>query len=157
MSHDTSAQTRFDHICAGTLDSSELQKIVSRAIRSSAQESFIRLVSIDNLDRVFPAELERLNDLKLVTQSKYRFNVHRRTMLLQALVSYSGTSGDKEKDGGASLIGSLAKQLSEITASCDVLAEELVSVTDQIRQIHKLLDIHWASALAIALRKVNLF
>ncbi|KAF9026308.1 hypothetical protein BDZ89DRAFT_1113863 [Hymenopellis radicata] len=137
-----------------TFDSTELQHIVSRAIRSSAQESFIRLVSVDNLDRVLPAELERLNAHKAVTQSKYRFNIHRRTMLLQALMS-SGGGSEKDKDKDRELVVSLATQIADITASCDTLAEDLVKTTDQIRQITKLLDVHWASALAIALRKLN--
>ncbi|KAF8914466.1 hypothetical protein CPB85DRAFT_533683 [Mucidula mucida] len=137
-----------------TFDSTELQHIVSRAIRSSAQESFIRLVSLDNLDRVLPAELERLNAHKAVTQSKYRFNIHRRTMLLQALMS-SGGGSEKDKDKDRELVVSLATQIADITASCDMLAEDLVKTIDQIRQITKLLDVHWASALAIALRKLN--
>lgn len=72
-------------------------------------------------------------------------------------MSLGGSGGDKEKDkdGGAGLVVSLATQLAEITASCDMLAEELVRTTDQIRQITKLVDVHWASALAIALRKVS--
>ncbi|PBK99898.1 hypothetical protein ARMGADRAFT_1074734 [Armillaria gallica] len=138
-----------------TFDSAELQNIVSRAIRSSAQESFIRLVSIDNLDKALPAELDRLDALKAVTQSKYRFNTHRRTMLLQALLSFSGAGAGKEKDGGASLVGTVASQLSDISAECDSLAEQLVRITDQIGQIRKLVDVHWGSALAIALRKLN--
>ncbi|KAK0489339.1 hypothetical protein IW261DRAFT_409844 [Armillaria novae-zelandiae] len=138
-----------------TFDSAELQSIVSRAIRSSAQESFIRLVSIDNLDKALPAELDRLDALKAVTQSKYRFNTHRRTMLLQALLSFSGAGTGKEKDGGASLVATVASQLSDISAECDSLAEQLVRITDQIGQIRKLVDVHWGSALAIALRKLN--
>ncbi|KAK0501708.1 hypothetical protein EDD18DRAFT_1431767 [Armillaria luteobubalina] len=138
-----------------TFDSAELQSIVSRAIRSSAQESFIRLVSIDNLDKALPAELDRLDALKAVTQSKYRFNTHRRTMLLQALLSFSGAGTGKEKDGGTSLVGTVASQLSDISAECDSLAEQLVRITDQIGQIRKLVDVHWGSALAIALRKLN--
>ncbi|KAK0202416.1 hypothetical protein DFS33DRAFT_894735 [Desarmillaria ectypa] len=138
-----------------TFDSAELQTIVSRAIRSSAQESFIRLVSIDNLDKALPAELDRLDALKAVTQSKYRFNTHRRTMLLQALLSFSGAGSGKEKDGGTSLVATVASQLSDISAECDSLAEQLVRITDQIGQIGKLVDVHWGSALAIALRKLN--
>ncbi|KIY67204.1 hypothetical protein CYLTODRAFT_444190 [Cylindrobasidium torrendii FP15055 ss-10] len=138
-----------------TLESHELQNIVSRAIRSSAQESFIRLLSVENLDTVLPAELERLDTAKMVAQSQYRFNVHRRTMLLQALVSLSSVGADKEKDGGGTLIAGLAKQLAEVTAACDSLTEQLVTISDQVRQIQRLLDVHWGSALAIALRKLN--
>ncbi|KAJ3842147.1 hypothetical protein F5878DRAFT_417857 [Lentinula raphanica] len=137
-----------------TLDSQELQTIVSRAIRSSAQESFIRLLSLTQLDETLPAELERLNFLKASIQSRYRFHVQRRTMFLQALVS-STTASASQKDGGADLVGKLATQLSETTVECDRLTQELASVADQITQVTRLIDNHWASALAIALRKLN--
>ncbi|KAJ3743761.1 hypothetical protein DFH05DRAFT_1497558 [Lentinula detonsa] len=135
-----------------TLDSQELQTIVSRAIRSSAQESFIRLLPLKQLDEALPAELERLNFQKASIQSRYRFHVQRRTMLLQALVSWTTTT---EKDGGIDLVSKLATQLSDTTVACDKLTQELVSIADQINQVTKLIENHWASALAIALRKLN--
>lgn len=140
-----------------TYTSKELQSIVSRAIRSSAQVSFIRLLSTETLDHSLPAELERLSTLKAMTQSKYRFHVHRRTMLLQALNSFTLSPGDKHKDGddgGVAITTKLVSQLSETTADCDRLMEELLQIADQQAQIGKLQDVHWASALAIALRKV---
>ncbi|KAJ7282087.1 hypothetical protein C8J57DRAFT_1560604 [Mycena rebaudengoi] len=133
-----------------TFDSKELQSLVSRAIRSSSRESFIRILSVENLDHSLPAELDRLNALKAMTQSKYRFQTHRRTMLLQALNSIAG-SYNKETNGGVELVG----QLSQTTAECDQLLEDLLQIADQIGQITRLLDGHWASALAIALRKLN--
>jgi hypothetical protein len=138
----------------GTLNSKELQELVSRAIRSSARESFIRLLSVDNLDRVLPTEIERLTALKAMTQSKYRFLVHRRTMLLQALNSSSGAP-DRVADDGVSVISKLTLQLSQTTAEGDELLEELMRITDQLGQISKMIDTHWASALAVALRKVR--
>jgi hypothetical protein len=70
-------------------------------------------------------------------------------MLLQALNSIAG-SYNKETNGGVELVG----QLSQTTAECDQLLEDLLQIADQIGQITRLLDGHWASALAIALRKV---
>lgn len=87
-----------------------------------------------------------------MTQSKYRFTVHRRTMLLQALHSFSGYN-DREKD--AELVAKLTSQLSQTTAECDQLLGDLLQIADQVGQITRLLDVHWASALAIALRKVS--
>lgn len=110
------------------------------------------MLSVENLDQNLPAELERLNVLKSVTQSKYRFTVHRRTMLLQALHSFSAYT-DKEKD--AELVAKLTSQLSQTTADCDQLLEDLLQIADQVGQITHLLDVHWSSALAIALRKVR--
>lgn len=141
-------------IFTGTVDSGELQDVVSRAIRSSASEAFVRLLTAENLDTVLPAELARLESLKTVTQSKYRFLVHRRTMLFQALNS---TSLSQQKDGedGVSVVSRLAAQLADTIGECDKNLEEVLSITDQMAQIHKLIDIHWSSALAIALRKVT--
>lgn len=127
-----------------------LQQLVSRAIRGSSRESFIRVLSVENLEQSLPAELERLNVLKAMTQSKYRFTVHRRTMLLQALHSFSGYN-DRE---GAALVAKLTSQLSQATAECDQLLEDLLQIADQVGQINHLVDQHWSSALAIALRKV---
>jgi hypothetical protein len=132
-----------------TFDSAELQEVVSRAIRLSARESFIRVVSIETLDRSIVDEHERLATLKLTTQSKYRFQVHRRTMLLQALNSSALGTPDP------STISNLAVQLSETSAQCDRLMEELLQVSDQQSQLTKVQDLHFASALAIALRKIN--
>jgi len=126
---------------------------VSRAIRNSAKESFIRLLTIDNLDTILPTELERLESLRAMTQAKYRFLVHRRTMLFQALNS---TTLGQQKDGedGVSVVSRLSTQLAETVAECDQRLEEVLKLNDQTAQINKLLDIHWASALSIALRKV---
>lgn len=138
-----------------TLDNVELQQMVSRAIQQSARESSIRLLSLDNVDHFLPAEIQRLNSLKLTTQSRYRFLVQRRTMLLQALNSSSSEYELKPEEDVQSITSLLARQLSETCAECDKLLEELVCITDQLGQITKLLDTHWASALAIALRKIN--
>ncbi|KAF8159404.1 hypothetical protein B0H34DRAFT_402388 [Crassisporium funariophilum] len=138
-----------------TVDSGELQGIVSRAIRSSARESFIRLLTVNNLDTVLPAELERLDALKTMTQSRYRFLVHRRTMLFHALNSSSVGHNHREADEPMLVIGRLASQLAETVAECDKQLEEVLSITDQMAQINKLIDVHWGSALAIALRKLN--
>ena len=135
------------------LDSNELQSIVARAIQSS--ESFVRLMTLENIDNVLPAELRRLDTLKTVTQSKYRFLVHRRTMLFQAL--NSSVVGANHKNGDSALvIGGLLSQLADTITECEKLSEELLFISDQMAQINKLIDIHSGSAFAIALRKVGL-
>lgn len=133
------------------LDSNELQDIVARAIQSS--DSFIRLVTLENIDNVLPAELKRLDTLRSVTQSKYRFLVHRRTMLFQAL--NSSLTATKLKNGDTLVISGLASQLADTIAECEKLSEELLSISDQTAQINKLIDIHLGSAFAVALRKVG--
>jgi hypothetical protein len=137
---------------SGMLDSNELQNIVARAIQSS--ESFVRLMTLDNIDNVLPAELERLDTLKAVTQSKYRFLVHRRTMLFQALNS-SVISANQNNGNSIFVIAGLTSQLADTIAECEKLSEELLSISDQTAQINKLIDIHLGSAFAVALRKVG--
>lgn len=132
-----------------TFSSSELQDIVSRAIRKSAHESFIKLLSVKTMDEELVKEVERLDTLRLTTQSQYRFNMHRRTMFLQSLVSLSSGDGDY------TALGNLAKQLSEITAACDRLMESMLRISDQRAQIQRIQEVHDASALAMALRKLN--
>ena len=77
-------------------------------------------------------------------------------MLFQALNSC--LTGSKLKDGDTLVIGGLASQLADTIAECEKLSDELLSITDQMAQINKLIDIHLGSAFAVALRKVsNLF
>ena len=81
-------------------------------------------------------------------------------MQLQALLSSSlspSNPRDKDKDNEEGLLTNtkLVVQLSETVAECDLVMQELLKLTDQIALVRKLLDNHWASALAIALRKVS--
>jgi chromosome segregation ATPase len=141
----------------GTFNSQELQELVSRAIRLTARESFIRLLSLENLDRALPAEAERLSASKSATQSKYRFLVHRRTMLLQAINSSAETSSSTNNNANKNddAVSQLVVQLAQTTAECDRVLEELLLHSDQLAQIEQTINLHWASALAVALRKVR--
>lgn len=78
-------------------------------------------------------------------------------MLLQALITSAQIPSLKDKDREETMdsIAKLALQLSETTIECDRLLEELLKISDQTAQINRMLDVHWASALAIALRKVS--
>ncbi|KAI0332728.1 hypothetical protein GY45DRAFT_1368956 [Cubamyces sp. BRFM 1775] len=133
-----------------TFTSEQLQETVSRAIRHSASESFIRVVPMQTFDVELPQELERLDSLKATTQSQYRFSMHRRTMLLQSLAALSQTDG---ADGEA--LYNLTSQLAELTVACDRLMETLVRIADQRAQIQRVQDLHISSALSMALRKLN--
>ncbi|KAH9926983.1 uncharacterized protein B0H18DRAFT_305828 [Fomitopsis serialis] len=135
-----------------SLTSEQLQEIVSTAIRTSAQEDFIRLVSRHTLDVELVQELERLDSLKATTQAQYRFNTQRRLMLLQSLNALSFAPGDPSSQEALS---NLTAQLAALAASCDRLMETLLTVAEQRAQIQRLQDVHVASALAITLRKLN--
>lgn len=149
------------------MTSEQLQVIVSRAIRRTAQESFIRLLPVQTIDEELVAELERLDtvgvvsfvsflvhricqQLKATTQSQYRFNLHRRTMLLQSLLALA-----TNEDYDCAVLCNLTTQLADITSTCDQLMTDLLRVTDQKAQIHRIQDVHISSALAMALRKLN--
>ncbi|KAI0675572.1 hypothetical protein C8Q78DRAFT_963407 [Trametes maxima] len=136
-----------------TFTSEQLQETVSRAIRHSASESFIRVVPIQTFDTELPQELERLDSLKATTQAQYRFNMHRRTMLLQSLAALSQSQYPDGGDGEA--LYNLTTQLAELTVSCDRLMEALVRISDQRAQIQQVQNLHIASALSMALRKLN--
>jgi hypothetical protein len=75
-------------------------------------------------------------------------------MLFHALNS-AALAQQKDGEDGVSVVTQLASQLAETVAQCDLQLEEILKIVDQMAQIKKLIDLHWASALAIALRKVS--
>ncbi|KIJ21052.1 hypothetical protein PAXINDRAFT_152746 [Paxillus involutus ATCC 200175] len=86
-----------------TFSSADLQEIVSRAIRLSAKESFA--IEVDILE-----ESERLDAERLAAQAKWRFEVGRRTMLMQALNSTAAMlSSSGEGDMGNVLAGLISQ------------------------------------------------
>ncbi|KAG6331148.1 hypothetical protein ID866_7940 [Astraeus odoratus] len=138
-----------------TFTSAELQDIVSRAIRLSAKESFIRLLSIQALDNDIVEEEKRLETERLTAQAQWRFAVGRRTMLMQALNSTAAviaSSGDGDEDN---ILGNLISQLATTIASCDAQMSAILHIVDQQTQISSIQQRHWSSALGVALRKLN--
>ncbi|KAF8840403.1 hypothetical protein BDN67DRAFT_1069320 [Paxillus ammoniavirescens] len=138
-----------------TFSSADLQEIVSRAIRLSAKESFVRLLSLQAIEVDIVEESERLDAERLAAQAKWRFEVGRRTMLMQALNSTAAMlSSSGEGDMGTALAG-LISQLATSIASCDSQLSCILQNSDQQSQITAIQHRHWASALSIALRKLN--
>src|ERR1700728_150720 len=149
--------------------SSDLQDIVSRAIKLSARESYIRILPLPILDDTLPREAERLDTLQKVTQAKYKFHLHKHTMLMQALSSYASYSsntgagmslsfGNKNKSdsgGDAAILTNLTSQISDTTSAMDNITTDLIIIASHRAQLSSLLATHWGSALAIALRKLN--
>lgn len=138
-----------------TFTSSELQEIVSRAIRLSAKESFIRLLSLQALDTDMVKEAERLEEERLAMQVKWRFEMNRRTMQMQALNSCAtvfANSGEGDKEN---VLGGLISQVATSIASCDSILASILQISDQQAQISVVQHRHWASALGIAVRKLN--
>ncbi|KDQ61897.1 hypothetical protein JAAARDRAFT_66909 [Jaapia argillacea MUCL 33604] len=144
-----------------TLSSHELQEIVTRSIRRSAQESQIRLISLASLDRVIPQEVDRLEKEMLNAQTRYRFLSGRRAMLLQSINSFACSQPDVDMtdgDGSSvsnSTLSSLTSQLASTISSLDLSFQSLLHATSQLHQFTTLDLTVYASALAVALRKLN--
>ena len=125
-----------------TLTSTELQHLVSGAIRQSAKEQLIRLLPPSVIDTRMPedaAHIERSWDTAAV---RWRFEAHRRNMLLRAL-SASGADSN------------LLTQLSVTLSNLDLHAQSLLHAATHRAQLASARDTHRASALAVALRKLN--
>jgi hypothetical protein len=133
-----------------TFTSAQLQDIVSRAIRQSAEPSSIRLLRLETLDDEIPPEVERLEVQRTGIQSKYKTLARRRANLLEALAIH--VDGSEE---GTSVALRLVEDLKDVSASLDKLTEELHSTDEQFAQLSQLCLVHSSSALAMGLRKLN--
>jgi hypothetical protein len=125
-----------------TLTSTELQHLVSSAIRQSAKEQFIRLLPSYIIDTHMPEDAENIERSWEAAATRWRFEAHRRNMLLRAL-SASGADGD------------LLSQLSGTLSNLDSHAQDLLHAAAHRTQLAAARDTHRASALAVALRKLN--
>ncbi|KAH7915933.1 hypothetical protein BJ138DRAFT_1140777 [Hygrophoropsis aurantiaca] len=134
-----------------TLTSNQLQATVSRAIKQSAEASSIRLLPLDILDNDIPEEMHRLEMRRTDIKSRYKILVRKRWNLMGSLAGHID-DGDSSETGSA--IRTM-EELSEVSANLDHLMDELHSVMEQIAQLKSLRDVHSASALAMALRKLN--
>ena len=134
-----------------TFTSSQLQDIVSRAIRQSAEASSIRLLRLEILDNEIPEEKGRLEAQRTELLSRYKSWARRRTALIEALGMYVA-GGDEDT---AAYAVRMVDDLRDVTAMLDRFAEELHSVDGQIAVLDSLVQTHTGSALAMALRKLN--
>ncbi|KAF7341968.1 hypothetical protein MVEN_01783500 [Mycena venus] len=134
-----------------TFSSSQLQGIVSRAIRQSAEASSIRLLRLETVDTDIPEELHRLEMQRTDVKTRYKMLTRRRTNLYAQL---TGNLDGTEPEDPTSVLRTV-ENLKEISTELDRLAEDLHSADEQIAQLTSLRDVHSASALAMALRKLN--
>ncbi|KAI6041492.1 hypothetical protein EDC04DRAFT_1258259 [Pisolithus marmoratus] len=133
-----------------TLTSAELQGIVSRAMKQFAEGSSIRLLRLETLDGEVAEEIHRLEMLHTDVKFRYKMLVRRRWQLLGELTGHieNGVVGHTASTAVA--------ELAEVTLAQDQLADELHTVAEQLAQLEGLRDVHHSSALAMALRKVNM-
>jgi chromosome segregation ATPase len=134
-----------------TFTSTQLQAIVSKAIRQSAEAYSIRLLPLEILENDIPDEMHRLDMLGTDVKAQYKAMCRRRQGLLQSLSAHMEGSSTADPAAGLKLLNELA----ETSEASDRLAEELHSVDEQIANVRSLRDVHSASALAMALRKLN--
>jgi hypothetical protein len=134
-----------------TFSSAQLQNIVSRAIKQSAEASSIRLLRLETLDQELPDEIHKLEMQRTDVTTRYKMLTRRRGDLYRALSAQLG--GLKPDDMQNAL--KTVDDLREISTAQDRLAEELHSADEQLAQLASLRDVHSASALAMALRKLN--
>ncbi|KZP30761.1 hypothetical protein FIBSPDRAFT_814540 [Athelia psychrophila] len=132
-----------------TFTSQQLQAIVSRAIKQTAAVSSVRLLQSETLDSEIPVELHHLDMQKMDIKLRYKAATRTRWSLLSALA----TQIEGVIDSKSAL--RMVAELTEVSTTLDNLADELHSVTQQIAQLRSLTEVHSASALAVALRKLN--
>jgi len=130
-----------------TLTSSQLQGIVSRAIKQSAEASSIRLLRLEVLDNEIPQELTRLQNRRTEIQSNYRSLTRSSENLYSKL--------NNEIVAGSSFFRETLKELRDTARQLNKLTEELHSVDQQHAQIQNIVQMHHGSTLSMALRKLN--
>ncbi|KZV91370.1 hypothetical protein EXIGLDRAFT_719431 [Exidia glandulosa HHB12029] len=133
-----------------TLSSEQLQEIVTRAIKHSAESSSIRLLQPDVVEFDLPTEIETLTRQREELRGRLKQQIRTRRLLLRKLTSPNSTE-PLTAQGVARNMG----EIMDACAMCDQLSEELFHVSDQLAQIVRLRDVHQASALSMALRKIN--
>ncbi|KAF5323113.1 hypothetical protein D9611_009235 [Ephemerocybe angulata] len=134
-----------------TFSSSQLQGIVSKAIRESAQTSAIRLLKLESLEIEIPDDIHRLEMHRTDIKSKYKAHTRRRATLFESLTFHLTSSGDRD----STFALRITEELSSIATTLDQLAEELHSTDLQLAQLNTLVQVHSKSALSMALRKLN--
>ena len=126
-----------------TFTSAQLQAIVSKAIRQSAETSSIRLLRLEVLDNDIPEEIQKLETQRTNIKMRYKVTTRRRATILDSMYSSLGVLEDAHR---------LARQLDELkelTQILDRLAEELHSLDQQISHLESLTHIHNGSALSL--------
>ena len=141
-----------------TFSQEELQDISRRAICQSADPLAIRLVPAKILQENVPAEMEKLELRREELKADYKYHHRRRVAILGLLNALAETMDNPSSSGSNSPSASMARlfdELRDVGIKADKVCEELYNVCDQISQMRELQECHAASALAMALRKIN--
>ncbi|GJJ14690.1 hypothetical protein Clacol_008957 [Clathrus columnatus] len=130
-----------------TFTSEQLQEIVGHAIQQSSIASTIRLLTLDVLAEIRP-EIERLEILQQDITIRYCANVTRRRVILKSL-RHNVNNDDWAKRS------QLIQELNDTSYLADQLTKDLFHTMHRLQRLHRLMDVHTSSALAMAVRKLN--
>ncbi|KAG9310218.1 hypothetical protein JVU11DRAFT_9863 [Chiua virens] len=133
-----------------TFTSEQLQRMVSQAIQQSSEGSSLRLLRLEVLDGEIADEVHRLELQHTDVKAQYKTLVRKRWALMGTLASHieGGTT-----DGNAA--SRAMQQLADVLLALDQLADKMHDIVLQLSQLKSLRDVHNASALALAVRKIN--
>lgn len=134
-----------------TFTSQELQEIASRAIKASAESYYVRLLKLETLDTELPEELHRLEMLTTDLKTRIRAIATARRELLDALTCHTSGMGTLDNRN----LERVVEELGDITQLAEEANDKLYTVADQVAQLKRLRDVHFGSALAVSLRKLN--
>ena len=134
-----------------TFPSQELREISSRAIRASAESYCVRLLRLETLDTELPEELHRLELLTTDLKTRIRAAAAARKELLDDLNAHALSTGALDHHSFEMVV----EELGEVTQAAEDFANEFYVAADQIAQLKRLRDVHFRSALATSLRKLN--
>ncbi|KAF9078438.1 hypothetical protein BDP27DRAFT_1412427 [Rhodocollybia butyracea] len=118
---------------------------------SPAEASAIRLLHLETVDNDIPAELHKLELQRTEIKTRYKMIARRRMEMLAALTSH--VDGSQQEDANATL--GIINEVRDISVTLDRLAQDLHAADEQVSQLTSLKDVHGASALAMAIRKLN--
>ncbi|KAH0831290.1 hypothetical protein J3R83DRAFT_13927 [Lanmaoa asiatica] len=134
-----------------TFTSAQLREMVSQAIQQSAEGSSLRFLSLETLEGEIADEMHRLELQHTDVKAQYKALVRKRWTLMGAL---AGHIEGVEMNGTATASRTM-EELTEVLLALDHLADKMHDIVLQLAQLKSLGDVHNASALAMAVRKIN--
>lgn len=134
-----------------TFTSAQLQEMVSQAIRQASDGSSLRLLRLEILEGEIADEMHRLELQHTDVKAQYKALVRKRWTLMGVLAGHiEGVEMTDVTTGSRTM-----EELAEVLLALDRLADKMHGIVLQIGHLKSLRDVHHASALAMAVRKIN--
>ncbi|KAG8216163.1 hypothetical protein J3R82DRAFT_8169 [Butyriboletus roseoflavus] len=134
-----------------TFTSAQLQEMVSQAIQQASEGSSLRLLRLEVLEGEIGDEMHRLELQHTDIKAQYKALVRKRWTLMGVLAGH--IEGVEMND--ATTVSRTMEELAEVLLTLDRLADKMHSSVLQMGHLKSLRDVHHASALAMAVRKIN--